>query len=655
MTTETPSGAEMAMAALRLFPPSVRTAIVRDEEFRTRYALRGDAVVQLKRTGAEFIRSTLFRAARQVLAGATRSVDVESMDGMVWRLTNDNGTGITVTHEKVVQALPECACLAPDVNTRMEWFERQTADCAIIDERIKRWRDVLIDRPLEDDEVNDVLDEFRLTPVHCTAANRERLRAPNFSGADLVPSDLRYFDRLVGIPATETNVNDFISGVLTSHVRTLVQWKSYKGLRSVFVLSSHQMISQIIDLTAVPREEVVRTYEWLANHGDRISQVGAIECGLQHFDSVPEIEPWLAAMIQVIGADDPEDPAGRLKLLSGLVVLVDGEISRRSIARQRPPFWRRLASIAHAALIEREALDAELAPTVFSEWALESGGAHYYMQSLVDLRQEPRWFPDGMTPKQLQAEMLGRIRNAAERYRKNVRSGELTSLLWGEGSAVQSRKIIPYAFLPGPLEGGSAAVIEMPDKYESSIRVSLQTEELTPESFSELVNMSLLYRTSPQLSELAAQGLSRVGYQLRRVSGNDDLFSLLNGLAVVSAVTRSVALANEVRNLCRVARRRADCGLSLEGVARVAVVAAAANSDLAAWSETVGDWLNELAFEDMTCEEAIALQRKIYALLHVEPALWETCGRAEAALSAFVKSFPDVAREKNSPTEQDTD
>ena len=126
MTTETPSGAEMAMAALRLFPPSVRTAIVRDEEFRTRYALRGDAVVKLKRTGAEFIRSTLFRAARQVLAGATRSVDVESMDGMVWRLTNDNGTGITVTHEKVVQALPECACLAPDVNTRIEWFERES-------------------------------------------------------------------------------------------------------------------------------------------------------------------------------------------------------------------------------------------------------------------------------------------------------------------------------------------------------------------------------------------------------------------------------------------------------------------------------------------------------------------------------------------------
>ena len=240
-------------------------------------------------------------------------------------------------------------------------------------------------------------------------------------------------------------------------------------------------------------------------------------------------------MIQVIGADDPEDPAGRLKLLSGLVVLVDGEISRRSIARQRPPFWRRLASIAHAALIEREVLDAELAPTVFSEWALESGGAHYYMQSLVDLRQEPRWYPDGMTPKQLQAEMLGRVRNAAERYRKNVRSGELTSLLWGEGSAVQSRKIIPYAFLPGPLEASASAprdLGEMPDKYgnlASEFESRKREPNCAPESFSELVNMSprAISHQPPVVRTGSPGRYARVGrISFPRVPGNDGMFSL---------------------------------------------------------------------------------------------------------------------------------
>ena len=43
----------------------------------------------------------------------------------------------------------------------------------------------------------------------------------------------------------------------------------------------------------------------------------------------------------------------------------------------------------------------------------------------------------------------------------------------------------------------------------------------------------------------------------------------------------------------------------------------------------IGDWLTELAFVDMSREEAHALQAEIYRLLHLEPTLWETCGRAK--------------------------
>ena len=652
MPTERLLDGDMVIAALLQFPPRVRTAILENTEFRERVSLGVDTVIRVEKTSSEFVRSRLFEAVRRVLAGADDDVDVKAEDGTIWHVTHDSARGITVGREDVVNSFPEFASMAPDGNTRIEWFERQTAAYSIGNERTNRWREVLADRPLEDEEFDEVLDEFRLTPMHWAAVIRERLRKPNFGAADLVPADLRYFDRLAGEPPAETKFLEFVSSVLTAHVRTLVQWNFYEGLRTAFVLSSHQMVSEVVDLTTAPREEVRRVFEWLTDHGDRISQVGAIECGLRHLDLFPEIEPCLAAMTRVISADDPEDPGGRLKLLSGLVVLVEGEVTRRSIAPRRPPFWRRLASIAHAALLEREVLDANLEPARLADWALNSGGPLYYMQSLVDLRQEPRWFPDFISPKQLKAEFLGRIANAAERHRKNIRDGELSSLLWGEGSAIQSQTIIPYASLPGPLEGGLEAVIEIPAKLESSIRTSLEGEELTSESFVYLVNSSLICRTDSQLSELAAQGLSRVGYQLRKLSGSDDLFSLLNGLAMVSAVTRSIALANEVRNLCRVARRRASKSLPPDVVARVALVAAAASKDLSAWSDVVGDWLTELAFADMTRKEAVALQGELSSLLHVEPTLWETCGRAEAALSAFLQSFPDDAEEKHRAAEQ---
>ena len=74
------------------------------------------------------------------------------------------------------------------------------------------------------------------------------------------------------------------------------------------------------------------------------------------------------------------------------------------------------------------------------------------------------------------------------------------------------------ALMPGPLEGGIDAVRELPPDLEASIRTDLRAEELTPESFARLVNSSLIFQTSSRLSELAAQALRRVGYQLRKVN-----------------------------------------------------------------------------------------------------------------------------------------
>jgi hypothetical protein len=534
----------------------------------------------------------------------------------------------------------------------MGWFDQQTTKFRVADDWVRQWREILTERPLEDEELERILDEFRLTPAHSAAAIEDRLRRQHFGAPDLVPSDIRYFDRLAGAQTDRTNLREFVSGVLDSHVHALIERQSSEGLKDALLLSSHSMVSEIVDLRTLPREEVLRVYEWLADQGDRISQVGAIECGLRCLDLFPEIEPNLAAMIRAIAADDPDQSGGRLSLVSGLVALVEGEIARRGVLRRRPPYWRRLASIAHASLIEREVLAANLEAASVAEWGLKSGGALYYIQTLVDLRQEPRWFPDFISPQHLKAEFISRIAGAAERHSRNSAVGELNLVLWGsEAGTIQSQRASPSAFLPGPLEGGIEPVIEIPAELEASIKTKLEAEELTPESFFGLVNSALIFRVGSQLSELAAQGLSRVGYQLRKMSAGDDPFSLLHGLAMVSALTRSKALAHEVRVLCRAARHRTRSPLTPEAVARIALVAAAAHDDFTDWSNFAGDWFTELAFADMTREQAIALQGDLHTLLHVEPLLWETCGRAEAALSAFIESFPDQPPQSHEATE----
>ena len=49
----------------------------------------------------------------------------------------------------------------------------------------------------------------------------------------------------------------------------------------------------------------------------------------------------------------------------------------------------------------------------------------------------------------------------------------------------------------------------------------------------------------------------------------------------------------------------------------------------------------KLGFADMTIDQAAALQGSLYTLFHLEPRLWENCGRGEAALAAFVASVPE--------------
>jgi len=241
---------------------------------------------------------------------------------------------------------------------------------------MEKWRALLAERPLEDEELDRLLEEFRLTPTYFSGSMKEALRQQSFGVDDLVPSDARYFDRLAGEPVGDVGVQEFFATRVASHVRGLLGGASPSdGLKAVLLLASLSSLAELIDLDGVPGAEVLEVFQWLAAQGDRVSQVGAIECGLRWLHTFPELEPSLSAMTRAIATDRPDDPSARLHLTSALVAFVEGEVGRQNVARRRPPFWRRLTSIAQASLIERAVIQAGLESARMAEWALKSGGA----------------------------------------------------------------------------------------------------------------------------------------------------------------------------------------------------------------------------------------------------------------------------------------
>jgi hypothetical protein len=640
MSNEMIERGDLEVALLGLFPPVLRASVLEEKAFRDRAGVTLDATVRLDQAGISFKRSALFGLVRDILADKQASRVLDGPEGQRWTFDFD-------AQRKRIRAsdgsrhffIPDFRCLSASKDERLRWFDTEVEIYAVDDHLVRGWRAVLASREVEDEEVDPLLSEFRLTPSFLSRSLPSQLRRQSISVTSLIPGDLRYYDRLVGALPMDTTLRDFVDTVVNSRNKMLLQRDPIEGLKTALLSSSHPWIPRGLSLDGLPHEKVVEGFQWLEKHGDRFSQVGAVECGFAHLMLLPQLEPILGRIVQQLLADRSDDEDGRLKLLCSLVVLVDGELARTGICRQRPPFWRRVASIAHAAALERAILAVGLTPSDFNEWAMQNRGHLYYLQSFVDMRKEPRWNPDFILPKQLSAEFVGRIAAAGAENLGTIKTQEVRQLFNSEDpSSAQSRVKFPWSYLPGPLEGAVEPLIAMPSDIETDLRAALEASELTPKSFVSLVNSSLIFRIDAPLAMLAAEGLRRVKYQLRQIKSQIEAFSLLNGLATVAAVTRSGDLADEVRILLRVVRRNPGIELSQDNAMRIALVAAAAHADISKWSQFLGECFAEFAFEDMSIVQAGALRQNLLVLCQLEPQLWQTMARADAATSAFIQS-----------------
>ena len=635
----------LEVALLRHFPPGIRISVLEDKAFRDRLGVSVDAVIRFDKIDVSFKRSLLFGAARHLLVGNEISKTLNDTNGRSWTLEFDGaGKPMRVSSGGRQFLMPDFTCLSADRDERLAWFDREREEWGVNDKRIDGWRAILEARELENEEVDSLLSEFRFTPSYVAAAIIDLLQSRTINISSLVPTDLRYYDRLVGEPAAEVGLKDFVHSVIAQRMQSRLQRNVVSGLKDVLLMSSHPWIPQTIPLGDVPREKVLELYQWLETNGDRFSQVGGIECGLAHVDKLPELEPIIGKMIQHVLSDRSNDKNGRLSLTCSLIVLVESELARTGVCRERPPFWRRLASISHASILERAIIAGGSLPSDFHEWAMGKCGHLYYLQTYIDMRREPRWNPDFISSQQLRAEFVGRIAAAGHANLGKIKTPELLKLFdRNDPNSVQSQLNIPFSFLPGPLEGGIGPAMEVPPEIEANLRIGLEAPELTPKSFAILVNSSLIYEVGSPLAKLAAEGLRRVKHQLRQIKSQEEAFSLLAGLATVAAVTRSGDLAEEVRSLMRFVRRGPGIDISQADTIRITLVTAAAHDDLSRWCEFVGQCLTEFAFEDLSADQARVLRDHILVLRQLEPRLWETTARADAATSAFIKSLASRA------------
>lgn len=642
MTNSSHIRSALVRAALDHVPPLIQKDLINQCDFRKEYGIKSDALLEFGGTDISIQRSKLFEAVRDVFTGRPK-ITVVDTSGRDWKVFTDGKEGkpprILISRNRSSYTLPDYfTTLSPDSAVRLCLLEEIASNVNLPATATETWRNILSERELEDEEVDLFHSEIRDTPARIAQSIPDEIRREHDDVSFLVPASRRYFARLIGEYDKSSSIRDYAAGAGKKFMEELSALRPYDGFLSSLFLSSHSALTSEINVKHLEDKEIIQAFEFLVEQGDKLSQLGAVEVGLRILPERPEIETLLIRLVKQIRDGDIDGSKSGFKLFSSMFVLVDGELSRTRIFSDVPPFFRRLASLAQAALIQRKIISTSIDTDSLCKEALNFCGEWFCLQSLADMRLEPRWNPDFAEVSQMKADFFGRLIIAGKKYEKNILNSKLQSLLLSADpgsllSVIDSLQL----YFPGPLEGEGISPNAMPDDITKAVDVQLKESEAGYSSFIALVNSALIFRVDQSQVEMATEALKVSNHSLANIESYSQLLYILRGLAIVAAVSRDRALADEVRILARRYRQDAQYALPIDAALTICLIASASQHDLKDWRESVGDWLTELAFEDFQGAEGEIFYSRLRHLCHVVPELWVSCGKAEAALRASLK------------------
>ncbi len=616
----------------------MRDALLRRKSFLNEYGFEIDPEFGLIGSDIKLKRRKFYATIRRLYKEAKPTLTIRDLNNRNVRVSFvDRNLGV-VRFEKKGNAyvLSNLWMLSPDSDLVLANFDAVTKQHAIPLRWKVKWKQRLAQGPLNDDEVDDLSELLQDTPKSVRDGILSDIEKGTSAVDGLIPSSSRYYSLLVGEYDPDLRLAEYAEEVATARLSDLTENYGDYGLLSAFLLSSHPSIVDRINLGGIPPDVILRVWDFLATSGDLISQLGAVEVGIENLPKYPSIEESLVEMVKCLEADDPEAEESRYSLLSSLIVLTDARHSEIGLKESALPYWRRLASIAHASLIERCMIKGRVRLKPMTEWAMSTGAHRFYLQSLCDLRFEPKWTPEFMSAKQLKAEFIGRMLNACKRNSEQLKGTELSQFTSDDGKFSLYRHMrFPFPYLPGPLEGGAPSIMNVPPDIAQGIEEALSAKTIDQSSFAALINSALLFDLKEKWAELAAVAIRSVNHYVKRGDTSCSAFPLIYGLATVAAVTRNEALAEELRPLTWRSKWLGANDLTVDSIFLVGMTASAAHSDKTPWCNSVGSWLSDLAFGDLNADEAKSLHGRICTLCEIVPDLWSTLGRAEAATASL--------------------
>lgn len=629
------------LAKLELIPPIIRNKLLLNQNVTRNSNIKTRGHLSFPPLSAGFDESVLATAIGALAKSPNQEQIVTDSEEKEWRLKAE-------IKESIFAVFLELAGIKIDVSHLILLAEKKALRIQYYDSEVKalnlpkvvvaHWRKIVGRRPLKISELKDLASEFSATVPAVSRAIANQLAGHEISFEHLVPSSLKYYERLIGSHAGQLNIIEYANQVLVDHFRDLLAWSPVDGLHQALLVCSHSEAVRAIPARAFSGEGLLAILAW-AEDKDPISIGAVLELMLLSPSVKNSAAIKVSKMMRKLCDRDREKESKEFELLSRVFKFVYGQLSATRVMSGKPPYWWRLAALSHAALIVRHMLSRQGDWLALATELSNSRGLNFYTQAIVDLRLEPRWLPEFASGAVLRNEIMGRVLLTAMQNRDSVTGLGLGKKIFGKSHrSLEGRLSKNLVVMPGPLEGNLDTALKFEPAQLDEMRKRLDEPDPTISTFMPIANLGFLTSFPTDFPTRIGEAIRRARHWLRDTGKKKHLQGCLTAISSLAAASRSHELADEIFTLVRNYRRFFDKDLSVDEALKIGIIACASRKELREWCDSVQILIRDLSFGQLSREEARGLHRIVLELCDIVPELWPYCGASIAAIESVIGS-----------------
>lgn len=620
---------------INALPAPLRSDLIDDEIFLAKLDIPIVPELRLNTPGNPmFNRDRIWKVVSKVLHDGVPT-EVEDRSGKQWCISRDAEGRAVLDIQGVPRplAFPDIEYMSVDTEVRAAHLSDRCAAMGVDQDQLSG--SVLADLrngPLTAFDVEQAQLLFARFPLPLHERLIGEMQDGETTLSSLFPSDFSYYEHLIGAWRGERDILAFASNMLP-----MAQEASFDVRLLVRLLSSgHSATSPRNTITHADAAEIKEFFANHVSHLDIWSLTAFLEGMLARERVIEEFGDELLQLLEAFDKIVNKDEQRR-QLAAMLVKAAEIRIRSLSPNPSLPPYWRRLAAIAHGAVAERALMSARVNLDPFLE-RLEPLVVPYNPAGIVDMQREPTWAPFLMNGQQLQQEVLRRVLVAWDEHVESSSSLEphrekFTPIL----RELLSRQDFASRCVRGPADGSVRL-------YELSADQCREMEQLLDDhGTTRPLDVWFAFATAGTAALLPLGVRDRLVASIEQAgtaafAGCDENQSghVLAWLGFLAASSRDTNLAKAIIKLARAVAASAEADIPATLCLYVTAIAAAAFSDRSEWQKLLINCAEHAAYTCTTKKDAINSLAAIEGFATADWRLQLPLARARAALKGLI-------------------